>query len=97
MVNGHRQICHQSVDQVSGDARHKRPNRERTARMVAVTCDFHVVASRVAARVSAVLSSPRYIAQTRYVCTLSSLLIRHYDFVLSNSAYFLGLLPNHLD
>ena len=57
--------------------------------MVALTCDFHVVAARIAARVSAVILSGWHIAQTRYVRALSSLLIRHYDFVLSNSIQFL--------
>lgn len=54
--------------------------------MVALTRDFHVVAACVAARVSAVLFSWWYIAQTRYVCALSSLLICHYDFSFSTSA-----------
>ncbi len=53
--------------------------------MVALARDFHIVAACVAARISAVLFSSWYIAQTRYVCALSGFLIRHYDFVLSNS------------
>jgi hypothetical protein len=53
--------------------------------MVALTRDFHVVAARVATRISAVLFSAWYIAQTRYVSALSGFLICHYDFVLSKS------------
>src|ERR1700674_1214272 len=82
-IDGHRHFCHESVGRLSGKSRHKLPNRERTCRMVALTCDFHVVASCVAARISAVLFSGWYIAQTRYVCALSSLFVCHYDFVLS--------------
>jgi hypothetical protein len=51
--------------------------------MVALTRDFHVVASCVAARVSAVLFPPRYVAQTRYVCALSGFLICHCRFSFS--------------
>jgi hypothetical protein len=65
--------------------------------MVALTRDFHVVASCVAARVSAVLFPLWYIAQARYVCALSGFLVCHYDFVLSNFIQLLGLLLNHLD
>ena len=83
--NGHHHFCYESVGHLSGKSRYKLPNRERTCRMVALTCDFHVVAARIAARVSAVILSGWHIAQTRYVRALSSLLIRHYDFVLSNS------------
>jgi hypothetical protein len=90
-------FCHESVDRLSGKSRYKLSNRERTRRMVALTRDFHVVASCVAARISAVLFSGWHIAQTRYVCALSGFLICHYDFVLSNSIQLLGLLLNHLD
>ena len=51
--------------------------------MVALTRDFHVIASRVAARFSAVFFSIWYIAQARYVGALSHLFIRHYDSFLS--------------
>src|ERR1700686_1532896 len=95
-IDGRRHFCNESVGRLSGKSRHKLPNRERTCRMVALTRDLDVVASRVAARVSAVLFFAWYIAQTRYVCALSNLLIRHYDFVLSNSIQLLGLLLNHL-
>src|ERR1700720_977325 len=78
-----RHFCHESVGRLSGKSRYKLPNRERTSRMVALTRDFHVVASCVAARVSAVLFPRWHIAQTRYVCALSSLFVCHYDFVLS--------------
>jgi hypothetical protein len=51
--------------------------------MVALTRDFHVFASRVTTRVSAVLFSIWYIAQAWYVRALSRLLIRHDSSVFS--------------
>jgi hypothetical protein len=53
--------------------------------MVALTRDFHVFTPRITANHSAVFFSAGYIAETRYVRTLSDLLIRHYNSVLSNS------------
>jgi hypothetical protein len=49
--------------------------------MVALTRDFHVFASRVAARFSAVFFSNWYIAQARYVRALSHLFIYHLRFL----------------
>ncbi len=46
--------------------------------MVALTCDFHVVASRHATRFSAVFVSISYIAQAWDVGALFRLLIRHF-------------------
>ena len=53
--------------------------------MVALTRDFHVVASRVTACLSAVLFSFRYIAKAWYMRALSRLLIAHYNSVLSGT------------
>jgi hypothetical protein len=50
--------------------------------MIALTCDFHFLAARVTASFSAVLFAIRHVAQARYVRTLSSLLIRHYNSIL---------------
>jgi hypothetical protein len=50
-----------------------------------LTRDFYVIASRVAARFSAVFFSIWYIAQARDVRALFHLFIRHYDSVLSKS------------
>ena len=49
---------------------------ERTCGMVALTCDFHIVASRVPTRLSAVFFSIRYIAKAWCVRALLCLLIR---------------------
>jgi hypothetical protein len=53
--------------------------------MVALACDFHVLASRVTTGFTAVLFSVRHITHARYVGTLFGLLIRHFDYVLSGS------------
>jgi hypothetical protein len=45
--------------------------------MVALTRYFHVIGSRVAAGLSAVLLSGRHIAETGYVCALSSLVVHN--------------------
>ena len=57
--------------------------------MVALTRYFHVIASRVAAGLSAVLLSGRHIAETRYVCALSSLVVHNsfLSFRLSPSVF----------
>jgi hypothetical protein len=69
-----------SVDQVSRTARHKRPKRERTRPMVALTRDFHVFASRVTTRLPAVFFSNWYIAKAWYVRAFFRLMISHYQF-----------------
>jgi hypothetical protein len=74
-----------SAGQVSCTARREVPKCEWTRRMVALTRDFEVFASRVTTGFSAVFFSIRYIAQARYVRALFSLLIHHYDSVLSIS------------
>jgi len=51
--------------------------------MIALARDFHVFASRVTTRFSAVFFSIRHIAQARYVRALLGLLIRHFGSVLS--------------
>ena len=76
------------VGPVSDKTRHERPNRERTPRVVAVTRHFDVGASCIGTRVGAVLDPSGYIAQTRYVCALSGLLIRHHEFILSTPSSF---------
>jgi hypothetical protein len=48
--------------------------------MIALTCDFHVVAACIAARFSAVFFPSCHIAETWYVCALFCLLIRHLQF-----------------
>jgi len=53
--------------------------------MVALTRDFHVFASRVTTRLSAILFPVWYIAEAWDVRALSCLLIRHYNSVLSRS------------
>jgi hypothetical protein len=53
--------------------------------MVALTRDFHILASRVTTRPSAILFSVCYIAEAWDVRALSCLLIRHYNSVLSGS------------
>jgi hypothetical protein len=50
--------------------------------MVAVTRDFHVVASCVAASFSTEFFSVCYIAKAGYVCALFCLLSRHYTSIL---------------
>lgn len=50
--------------------------------MVAVTRDFHVVASCVAASFSTEFFSVCYIAKAGYVCALFCFLIRHYTSIL---------------
>jgi hypothetical protein len=54
--------------------------------MIALTRDFHVVATRVTTRFSAVFFSARHTAKAWYVRALVRLLIlvRHYNFVLSS-------------
>jgi hypothetical protein len=52
--------------------------------MIALTRDFHVVATRITTRFSAVFFSARHIAKAWYVRALFRLLIRHYNFVLSS-------------
>jgi hypothetical protein len=52
------------------------PKRQRACRMVALTRDLHVFASRVTTQLSAVFFSVRYITQARYVRTLCGFLIR---------------------
>ena len=48
--------------------------------MVALTRDFHVFASRVTARLSAVFFSITHIAKAWYVRALLRLTIRHFQF-----------------
>jgi hypothetical protein len=72
-----------SAGQVSGTMRREPPKCEWTCRMIALTCDFHVFASRVATGFSAVFFSSWYIAQARYMRALFHLFICHYDSVLS--------------
>jgi hypothetical protein len=72
-----------SVGQIGGTLRCELPKRERTRQMIALARDFHVFASRVTTRFSAVLLSIRHIAQARYVRALLGLLICHFGFVLS--------------
>ncbi len=52
--------------------------------MVALTCDFQIVTSRVPTRFSAVFFSIRCIAKAWDVRALFRLLIRHYNFILSS-------------
>jgi len=66
-----------STGQVSG--RLELPNRERAWQMVALTRDFHVLASGVTTGFSAIFFAIRYIAQARYVCALLGPLSCHYD------------------
>jgi hypothetical protein len=53
--------------------------------MVALTRDFHVLASRVTTRPSAILFPVWYIAEAWDVRALSCLLIRHCNSILSTS------------
>src|SRR5882757_9585644 len=64
--------------------------------MIALTRDFHVGASSIAARFSAVFVSICYNAKTRYVCAHFHLLIRHYNSVLPSRVYLSELL-RHCD
>jgi hypothetical protein len=50
--------------------------------MAALTCNFHILASRVTAGLSAVFFSGRYVAETRYVRALLAVLIRHIGSIL---------------
>jgi hypothetical protein len=63
------------------------PKRERACHVVALTGDFHVFASCVTTRFSAIFFSIRYIAQARYVCARLGLSVRHYDSVLFRSIF----------
>src|SRR5258708_14345436 len=65
---------------VSGTSRREVPKYEWTQRMVALTRDFHVFASCIAARLSAVFFSIRHIAKAWYVRALLRLTIRHCQF-----------------
>src|SRR5258708_2412735 len=69
-----------SAGQVSGTSRREVPKYEWTQRMVALTRDFHVFASCIAARLSAVFFSIRHIAKAWYVRALLRLTIRHCQF-----------------
>jgi hypothetical protein len=71
-----------SGGQVARTSRRGLSKCEGTWRMIALTRDFHIVASRVPTRLSAVFVSIRYIAEAWYVGALSGLLSRHYNFVL---------------
>jgi hypothetical protein len=53
--------------------------------MIALTCDFHVLAARVATRFSAVFFSVSRDTKTRYMRAQFRVLIRHYKSVLSSS------------
>jgi len=55
--------------------------------MLAFTRYFHIFASGVTTGFSAVFFSNWYFAQTRYVCALLGLLIRHYDSILFKSIF----------
>ncbi len=55
--------------------------------MVALTRDFHVFASRIAARLSAVFFSIPHIAKAWYVRALLRLTIRHFNSVLSSAVF----------
>ena len=62
--------------------------------MVALTRDFHVFASGVTTRISAVLFSIAYIAKAWDVRALFRLLIRHHNFVPSSFAHLFQSLGN---
>jgi hypothetical protein len=66
-----------SAGQVSGALRRELAKCEWTRRMVALTRDFHVFASRVTTRFSAVFFSISHIAKAWYVRALFRLLIPH--------------------
>ena len=51
--------------------------RERTCRVIALTRDLYLIASRVPTGFSAVFLSLCYVAQAGYVCALLALLIGH--------------------
>src|ERR1700688_1582990 len=63
--------------QVSGTYGRERTKREWTRRMVALTGDFHIVASCVTTSFSAVFFSISHFAKTWYVRAYFRILIRH--------------------
>jgi len=83
--NGRRRKLSFLVGEVSGTFRRELPKRKRTHRMIALTRDFYVFASRVTTGFSAVFFSIPNIAQARYVCALLAFLICHFGFFLSES------------
>jgi hypothetical protein len=74
--------CAVSVGQMSESLKRKLLKCKRTSRMVAVTRDFHVIAARVAARLSAVLGAISYVTKAWDVRALSGLSIRHCNSLL---------------
>jgi len=55
--------------------------RERTRCVVALTCDFNLVASRVATRIPTEVLPSRCFANAGYVCAQLSLIFRHVQFL----------------
>jgi hypothetical protein len=73
--------------------RRKWPDREWTSRMIALTSDFHVFASRITTRFPAVLFSSGHNAKARYVCAHSFPWIRHYGHLLIRHYFCPSLSP----
>jgi hypothetical protein len=76
-----------SAGQISGTSSCKLPKREWTCQMVALTRDFHILASGVPTGFTAIFLAIRYIAQARQVSALLRLSIRHHDSVLFRSIF----------
>jgi hypothetical protein len=77
-----------SACQVSITSWREPSKRQWTWQVVALTSDFHLVASSLTTGFTAVFFSVRYIAEARYVRALLALLFCHFGFHPLESAFF---------